>query len=320
MISYFNPFFDDGIVYSCDNIRLSLEFLSTDSCEHFLSWLSQFEYAYYRSSKPFSYKHLFVFGCKGLSFSIGCCLNGSSSSDDLKGFLDINPNKILGDIAFQGGFVRCEDSVPFDGDSDRLFLYTMKQQLKDVFYQIERKLHQVCLEVSIRRFDFAVDVPFPRNEVQLIKDNRMYSQFYRSPLDFTEYLGQPDNHGRVKVYNKQLEAELEYPLTRIEITLNSMDSVEFQKRWPKVYVKEIIDFDEPVLVKLLRRLPADEMNIYLHQVSKNTLKKYRAMIFEKPFQVPDSVFRSVCSMISEFEMLRDVNSSSSGCDAGGGAA
>lgn len=66
MISYYNPFFDDGIVYSCDNLRLSFEFLSSDSGEHFLSWLSQFEYAYYRSSKPFAYKHLFVFGCKDL--------------------------------------------------------------------------------------------------------------------------------------------------------------------------------------------------------------------------------------------------------------
>ena len=58
MISYYNPFFDDEIVYSCDNLRLSFEFLSSDSGEHFLSWLSQFEYAYYRSSKPFAYKHL----------------------------------------------------------------------------------------------------------------------------------------------------------------------------------------------------------------------------------------------------------------------
>ena len=87
MISYYNPFFDDGIVYSCDNLRLSFEFLSSDSGEHFLSWLSQFEYAYYRSSKPFAYKHLFVFGCKvftfrrfGSSVSLNLCIFCSGSS------------------------------------------------------------------------------------------------------------------------------------------------------------------------------------------------------------------------------------------------
>ena len=40
------------------------------------------------------------------------------------------------------------------------------------------------------------------------KDRRKYAQFYMSSENFTEYLGQSDSAGRVKVYNKRLESGL----------------------------------------------------------------------------------------------------------------
>lgn len=94
MLYYFNPLIEDGIFYSCDSLRYSFEFPDTDTVESFLSFLSHLPGStYYQSLKDFDYRYLFVFGIKGLSFSIGLCMNGVKKETVLQGFLDFNPNK-----------------------------------------------------------------------------------------------------------------------------------------------------------------------------------------------------------------------------------
>ena len=94
MLMYYMPFFDGSNHYSVDNVRLDLEFLSPDQCQWFLDQISKLDgYTYYNSLKDFAYRHLFSFGSKGLSFSLGVAFNGSKSSDVVKGFLDFNPKQ-----------------------------------------------------------------------------------------------------------------------------------------------------------------------------------------------------------------------------------
>lgn len=303
MISYYMPYLQDGIIHSCDNLRLAFE-CSEKGLPSLVHWFSTMpQVQYYQSFKDYSYKHLFVFGMKGLSFSVGLSLNGNAKADAYKGFLDINPNKILGNVCFAGGFVRADEITPFDEDTEKCFCFYLRHQLAALFSDVIRQLKLCCLSISVRRFDFAVDVPYPRNEVQLLKDQRNYYLFSRSALDFTEYLGQADAGGRVKVYNKQIESELDYPLTRIEVTCDSFDYQRFSDKWPKVYLKNMIDFDNDTLtVKLLRRLPANEFQEFYQQFSINTKKKYQGILFEIPFTVPEPAFQAVVSVLKDFEL------------------
>ncbi len=91
-----------------------------------------------------------------------------------------------------------------------------------------RPMHRI-----IRRFDLAVDIPIDRMSVFLVKDARAYFE-RRHGKELTQYLGPRSAHGRVKLYNKQLEAKLSYPLTRLEMTLDP--AVEYGKiNFPTVY-------------------------------------------------------------------------------------
>jgi hypothetical protein len=87
---------------------------------------------------------------------------------------------------------------------------------------------------EIKRFDLALDIPALRENVSLIKDRRVYSE-RRHGEEFTQYLGAKSSTvGRVKLYNKQIEANLSQPLTRYEITLDP--NVEYKKiPWARVY-------------------------------------------------------------------------------------
>lgn len=94
--------------------------------------------------------------------------------------------------------------------------------------------HTRPLQTSIKRFDFAVDIPVKRENAKLVKDGRVYSE-RRHGKEWTEYLGPKSSTvGRCKLYNKQVEAELLYPLTRLEITLDPTTPFDALP-WPNAY-------------------------------------------------------------------------------------
>ena len=90
------------------------------------------------------------------------------------------------------------------------------------------------IHTDIKRFDLAVDIAVERENVRLIKDGRVYSLREHGKAR-TEYLGAQASHiGRVKLYNKQAEAKLPYPLTRLEVTLDPTTPYD-KLPWPKAY-------------------------------------------------------------------------------------
>ncbi|MFQ9701876.1 MAG: hypothetical protein ACLR0U_04885 [Enterocloster clostridioformis] len=143
----------------------------------------------------------------------------------------------------------------------------LQSQIGQLLRTVLNELFPMVEAIKIKRWDLAVDVPYGRDCVQLIKDNRKYSQFYKSAQDFTEYLGCMSAPGRVKVYNKQIEAGLDYPLTRIEVTLDSLDYIDCYRCWPNVYTRKVIDLAESkVMVQLLAEQPVDRVDYYLSPV------------------------------------------------------
>ena len=302
MLCYWEPYTELSVNYSIDSIRLDLEFISDQTCKQMLEYLNGLEgYTYYMSLKDFQFRHLFVFGVRNLSFSLGLVFNGSSQKDVVKGFLDFNPNKILmGGIQIGDGFIRAREN-PFD-DQD-MAVKDFREALYQLFLDVFRMLGIVCLHMRLKRWDLAVDVPVSRSDVMLCKDQRKYSQFYMSKDDFTEYLGCSDTAGRVKVYNKRLEAELDYDLTRIEVTLDSKDYSVLSHYWPEIYRVDMIPLDsDKLVVGLLRELPVDRKDFYLRRISNRATKqKYKALLVQERFEVSEKAHAALVSKLEKFE-------------------
>lgn len=87
---------------------------------------------------------------------------------------------------------------------------------------------------KLRRFDLAIDIPVLRQDAFLVKDSRAYLE-RRHGQEWTQYLGAKSSTvGRVKLYNKTVEAGLNYPLTRLEMTLDPATPYE-KVNFPTTY-------------------------------------------------------------------------------------
>lgn len=138
----------------------------------------------------------------GGSFWIGISLNGKTISWD-RCRLEFNPNKIGNHPVFSRilGYLHTRTSV-----SKR----------------------------RIARFDLAIDIPVDRTYCFLVKDRRLYIE-RRHGREYTQYLGAKSSSvGRVKLYNKAIESSLDYPLTRLELTLDPLLPYE-KLNFPEVY-------------------------------------------------------------------------------------
>ena len=117
-----------------------------------------------------------------------------------KGFIEFNPNKV--------------------GNDKRL----------GVLLHI---LGMYTTKATVKRYDLAHDLPHSRKSIRLSKDRRTYHLVQSEGL--TEYLGMRDREGYVKVYDKQAEAGLDTPLTRIELTCKGeWTNDEIIKHYPQV--------------------------------------------------------------------------------------
>lgn len=323
MLLYSRPILQDGCIYSIDNLRYSFSFSRTSGLDDMASFLQELKrldgFSYYPSYKDYAFRHLFVFGFPRHSFSLGLSLNGDSKKDALAGFLDVNPNKIISNVVYDDGqlkpfssellkefgFKRIYDS---DGEEDDLIPAAFTPAPQDVYditeglyYKVTSLLNHYIADLEIRRWDLAVDVPYGRSEVQLLKDRRKYSQFYKSELDFTEYLGCQSAPGRVKIYNKQLEAQLNTPLTRIEVTLDSREYEQAVLSWPQVYLRTGYDLgNEKLVVQLLRALPTADMDFYFRKIKdRRTKTKYKELLLTHPFELDRLAFDKVVRILAE---------------------
>lgn len=69
----------------------------------------------------------------------------------------------------------------------------------------------------LKRFDLAVDIPLNINNI-VFSDiyKKSFSLFYNDYNNKTYYIGKGDGH--IKIYNKKIESDLDYELTRFEVT------------------------------------------------------------------------------------------------------
>ena len=211
MLKYVNEHhFDDGSILSCDGLRIKFS-VRSDCVEEFSTYMCATTridiVAYPPKTKDFAYKYMWTINYgTSESMTVGFEFNGSNHASDVcSGFLDFNPNK----VADFGGF-----------------------------WSDFRYIKSLCEEWTVLRCDIAYDIRAKRENVILVKDNRKYELIAYSLSNRTECLGMRSAVGRVKVYNKTLEAKLDYDLTRIEVTCEPTPE-SFFKYYPEIYNLEL---------------------------------------------------------------------------------
>lgn len=159
------------------------------------------------NTQPYKYRYLYKIDYDAkATVIIGLGFNGDSKADIYKGFIEHNPNKVIGNPQ----------------------------------YVVDYNNLITCVNKPIvKRWDMAIDIPYPRKNVITVKDNRHYELHQASADDYTEYLGARNTPGRIKVYNKQAEQGLDYPLTRIELTCDgSWDAPAIMDHLPEIYITQ----------------------------------------------------------------------------------
>ena len=138
-----------------------------------------------------------------------------------------------GDSFWLGAFLNCTRT---EYNRVRLEFNPNKCTSHDSFLSVLGFLNQHSrpTHTVIKRYDLAADIAVDRENARLIKDGRVYLA-RKHGREWTEYLGAQSSHiGRVKLYNKQVEAKLPTPLTRLEVTLDP--STPYDKLpWPQAY-------------------------------------------------------------------------------------
>ena len=209
MLFYHNPIYCNHLVLTVDNVILDTSISNPerrDLLENIISNIANGErisVISWQGHKPGTFRNQTVFRVDDeRSFWLGNGLLGNGTLID-RYRLDFNPNKIGEDPNFK---------------IIREFL-------------VRNSRDGLC---KIPRFDLAIDIPVDRSKCFLVKDRRLYIE-RRHGAEFTQYLGAKSSSvGRVKLYNKAAEANLDYPLTRLELTLDPSMAYE-NINFPTVY-------------------------------------------------------------------------------------
>lgn len=182
-----NSIFDANqiAVYSLDKLRMSLKLSPHDyeRVQTLLDTAAITDDMYSgTSNKLAGYRDWYVYQFEETAINVGLGWNSPTGKVEAgKGYIEFNPNKV-------------------DEQAHKLLNKLMGQNVR----------------AKATRYDLAIDCPIPREEIRIIKDSRVYECVVSDAI--TEYLGQRNKPGRVKVYDKQKEAGLDFPLTRIELT------------------------------------------------------------------------------------------------------
>lgn len=220
MLFYHYPIIENNLTISIDNIVLDIWVANPatrDMIEDRLFSIAKkdVELITWDGGKPGTFRNQFLFKLpNGTSFWLGHGLIGNGIMVE-RYRLEYNPNKVGSE---------------------------------SVFMTIHELLVSNCRKAMSRiaRFDLAIDIPVERAKCFLVKDRRLYIE-RRHGVEYTQYLGAKSSAvGRIKLYNKTAEAKLDYPLTRLELTLDPTMAYE-NVNFPKVYCIKTSNISDEVV-------------------------------------------------------------------------
>ena len=308
ILKYYKSIEENGVVHSVDMLRLKLvfypveservknpkwnpfnsnieEYIWTDrtySSEKLLEQLQSIKFYmqgldcdYWETRKDFKYRHQVTVKMETSSVTIGIGWNNGGKTDMSKGYVEFNPNKVC--------------------DTEQ-------------FTILLRQLKLACKHIILSRYDLAIDFPVKRSNLGLVKDSRKYAYEMCSVEDKTEYLGQRNKVGRVKLYNKTMESNLDSDLTRLEITVGDMPLEDVQKLIPEVTgLYGVVDASEltptdSVLVELIRK--QDDKEVYFKRLGRKKAEKLKPYILGEntTYVLSKCVYTKINLIIAEFLM------------------
>lgn len=294
-LSYYLPQNSNGVIYSCDMIRLKFylkegidDVININELEYFLHEMYDFNSQYWRSFSVSSYRNLYSFSKDDCVISLGLFHNSSVDGNGYHPcFIEFNPNKaFMPAVSYIFDFLEANSNYYMDIRRTTIF--------------------------ELVRWDLAVDIPIQRGNVKLLKKGKRKYTRIEEGAALTEYLGKRNTNGFVKIYDKTAESGLYYDLTRVEITNDSLNIV-----LPDVYIMQYqtsLDFDfelnatDKVLVELIKRQEESEIDYWLRQLGRNKREKLKPYVFEpkqyfefdkKAIYCVIQVVEDICNMILE---------------------
>lgn len=107
----------------------------------------------------------------------------------------------------------------------RLEVNPSKHYDKKVFQDVLEWIRNNCTSGTLKKYDYAVDVPYPINVVK-VYNSKKEAGLYKGTI----YRGQRSQHGFMKIYDKSAEQkQKDSQLTRIEHTLDASKPVSLEK-------------------------------------------------------------------------------------------
>ena len=254
-------------------VRLNLE-LYKDDIQGFVSWLNSkdtygdgVDVKHWVSIREFTYRDMFSVTLSDCSFVFALGFNGCTE-DRYKGFVEFNPNKCMGNSQFS---------------------------------EILGYLFSITSYRQVVRFDLAIDIPVPKYLVRMHKDQRNY-KYIKGKQSESEYLGMRNKPGYVKLYDKTAESNLDYDLTRLEITCE-LGKINI----PTVYVmplQERLEFGkisstDKVLIGLLKEV--DNPTIFLQGLKYEKRKKIEPYLFEDTVQLDKKAYHEIYRQVLQYQ-------------------
>ena len=287
-------FQDMEMIYSVDMVRYAFQFdkMACDSMSKDMQGLYDYlsdiiRTDLYKTSRAFAYRDLFTFSSDyddrdSSVITVGIGLNGVNRDDCFKCFLEFNPNKV-------------------DADILRMVVDT---------------LYPNCTRhwLKLVRWDLAIDIPVKRSQACFYKDRRDYTYHKSARKGITSYLGQRNNEGFTKLYDKTKESGLAENLTRLEITFGEADLPTM----PQVYIdtnsqEEMLlglSGTNRVLALLLNQLDTSDFETYYGMLNYKLRKKLEPYVkhgikLEYDFKIIYSLMMRLKGLEKNFNLSSD---------------
>lgn len=177
--------------YSVDMIRLRVN-LPVELVEEYIKIFSvEPSCIYYQRRELSAHKHNFkfrVYNSLGVEcgFWLGIQHNSLKVGKSVDVVFEYNPNKCFGN--------------------------SVLEYILNTFYKDNSR-------VEVKKMDIAIDMPVNILKIKFNKDRRDLTIQDKGSDNKTFYIGSRSSEGHIKIYNKKRESNLDYELTRYEITI-----------------------------------------------------------------------------------------------------
>lgn len=156
---------------------------------------------------------------------------------------------------------------------------------ENIWMEIAGLLASMAKEISVQRFDLAMDFPISRDQLKLIqRPGSGYQRFVSKEGAVTEYTGERSHHAAVKLYDKGADLGVDLTCTRLEITIDPKRFKTTTDLFPEIHslspLELTMDFDAlpfPLQAVILHPDLYDRLRA---TTSRNTWAKYMKLLDE----------------------------------------